>query len=127
MVTTKPCVLLQRTTAKEQSRRLIAAALPAEFLKTHGGVVIENHINMIRPISEVPEVSAEVLAAFINSGAADRAFRCVSGSVAVSAYELESLPLPAPDDLGELTRLVNAGADRYAIEAACTKLFEGDR
>ncbi|WP_346770177.1 HsdM family class I SAM-dependent methyltransferase [Pseudomonas syringae] len=127
MVTTKPCVLLQRTTAKEQSRRLIAAALPAEFLKTHGGVVIENHINMIRPISEVPEVSAEVLAAFINSGAADRAFRCVSGSVAVSAYELESLPLPAPDDLGELTRLVNAEADRQIIEAACTKLFEGDR
>lgn len=126
LVTTKPCVLLQRTTAKEQSRRLIAAALPAEFLETHGGVVIENHINMIRPITEIPEVSADVLGAFINSDAADRAFRCVSGSVAVSAYELESLPIPAPDDLGELTRLVGAGADREAIEAACTKLFEGD-
>ncbi|AZD21746.1 Modification methylase PstI [Pseudomonas chlororaphis subsp. aurantiaca] len=126
MITTKPCVLLQRTTAKEQNRRLIAAALPAEFLEKHGGVVIENHINMIRPITEAPQVSAEVLGAFINSAAADRAFRCVSGSVAVSAYELESLPLPAPEDLGVLTRLVDAGADREAIEAACSQLFEGD-
>lgn len=126
LVTTKPCVLLQRTTAKEQSRRLIAAALPAEFLETHGGVVVENHINMIRPINEAPQVSAEVLGAFINSAAADRAFRCVSGSVAVSAYELESLPLPAPEDLVELTQLVEAGADRKVIEAACSRLFEGD-
>lgn len=126
LVTTKPCVLLQRTTAKEQSRRLIAAALPAEFLDKHGGVVIENHINMIRPITEAPLVSAEVLGAFINSAAADRAFRCVSGSVAVSAYELESLPLPGPEELMELTRLVDAGADRESIEAACSRLFEGD-
>lgn len=126
LVTTKPCVLLQRTTAKEQSRRLIATALPTDFLKKHGGVVVENHINMIRPIIDVPLVSAEVLAAFINSSAADRAFRCVSGSVAVSAYELESLPLPAPESLSELARLANMGADREAIEAACSRLFEGD-
>ena len=109
-----------------RSRRLIAAALPAEFLEKHGGVVVENHINMIRPITEAPQVSAEVLGAFINSAAADRAFRCVSGSVAVSAYELESLPLPAPEDLGVLTRLVEAGADRESIETACSRLFEGD-
>lgn len=126
LITTQPCVLLQRTTAKEQSRRLIAAALPVEFLEKHGGVVIENHINMIRPNTEAPQVSAEVLGAFINSAAADRAFRCVSGSVAVSAYELESLPLPAPADLDELTNLVNIGADREVIEAACSRLFEGD-
>jgi adenine-specific DNA-methyltransferase len=126
MVTTKSCVLLQRTTAKEQSRRLIAAVLPIEFLKEHGGVVIENHINMIRPITETPQVSAKVLAAFVNSVAADRAFRCVSGSVAVSAYELESLPMPAPGDLEELVQLVNSAADNHAIEAACSRLFEGD-
>lgn len=126
LVTAKPCVLLQRTTAKEQIRRLIATALPAEFLEKHGGVVVENHINMVRSITESPQVSAEVLGAFINSAAADRAFRCVSGSVAVSAYELESLPLPAPESLTELTRLVDAGADREAIEAACSRLFEGD-
>lgn len=126
LVTTKPCVLLQRTTAKEQNRRLIAAALPIEFIERYGGVVIENHINMIRPIIDKPKISAEVLGAIINSSAADRAFRCISGSVAVSAYELESLPLPAPDELNELTQMVQAGAGQDAIEAACTRLFEGD-
>lgn len=36
------CVLVQRTTAKEQARRLIAAELPAEFIAKHGGVVVES-------------------------------------------------------------------------------------
>ena len=123
LVTSKPCVILQRTTAKEQNRRLIATALPIEFLQQHGGVVIENHINMVRPLNDSPAVSSAVLAAFLNSGAADRAFRCVSGSVAVSAYELESLPLPAPKALKELTTLVEVGGSKECIEIACSKLF----
>lgn len=120
-----PCVLLQRTTAKEQPRRLIAAALPDAFLAKHGAVVIENHLNMLRPIIELPPVTADVLAAFVNSAAADRAFRCVSGSVAVSAYELEALPLPAPEELDELRRLVRHQASRQRIQAACARLYDG--
>jgi adenine-specific DNA-methyltransferase len=50
LVTRRPCVLVQRTTAKEQSRRVIAAVLPVRVLRDHGGVVIENHLNMIRPL-----------------------------------------------------------------------------
>jgi adenine-specific DNA-methyltransferase len=119
----KPCVLVQRTTAKEQARRLIAAALPTEFLAAHGAVVVENHLNMLRPINKAPAVHAEVLAAFVNSAATDRAFRCVSGSVAVSAYELEGLPLPPPEALGELGRLVAGSAERACIEAACARLY----
>jgi len=52
---------------------------------------------------------------------ADRAFRCVSGSVAVSAYELEALP--APGALGGLARLVRARASRQRIEAECDRLY----
>ena len=44
VVTDVPCVLLQRTTAKEQCRRLIAAELPAGFIEEHGAVVVENHL-----------------------------------------------------------------------------------
>ncbi|AXQ96331.1 SAM-dependent methyltransferase (plasmid) [Cereibacter sphaeroides] len=124
LVTSSLCVLLQRTTAKEQSRRLIAAALPAEFMETHGAVVIENHLNMLRPLPDRPAVPAATLAAFLNSAAADRAFRCVSGSVAVSAYELKALPLPAPEDLRDLTQLIAQKAGRAKIEAACAQLYE---
>jgi adenine-specific DNA-methyltransferase len=123
LITNGLCVLVQRTTAKEQTRRLIAAALPANFVFRHGAVVIENHLNMVRPVNKQPRISAEVLAAFLNSAAADQAFRCVSGSVAVSAYELEALPLPAPDDMEPLARLVRAGAPRDRIERACARLY----
>jgi adenine-specific DNA-methyltransferase len=90
-----PCVLLQRTTAKEQARRLIAAEMPNSFIAEHGAVTVENHLNMLIPTGAKPVIPPALLSAFLNSLAADRAFRCLSGSVAVSAYELESLPLPS--------------------------------
>ena len=121
----EPCVLLQRTTAKEQARRLIAAPLPKAFIAKHGGaVIVENHLNMLRPIDGPPEVDPAVLAAFLNSAAADRAFRCVSGSVAVSAYELKALPLPPTGELDELRALVACGAERHEVEAACDALYD---
>lgn len=119
----QPCVLLQRTTAKEQPRRLIAACMPTDFVEKHGAVVVENHLNMLLPLTDNPRISPDTLAAFLNSAAADAAFRCVSGSVAVSAYELESLPLPAADDLALLQKLVTENASRARIEAACKRLY----
>lgn len=123
LIVDRPCVLVQRTTAKEQARRLIAAPLPQEFLVRHDAAVVENHLNMVRPRVRRPVVSVEVLTAFLNSAAADRAFRCVSGSVAVSAYELEALPLPAPGALTSLSRLVRSGSNRCRIDETCEKLY----
>ncbi|MFZ1102284.1 MAG: N-6 DNA methylase [Hyphomicrobiaceae bacterium] len=123
LIARNPCILLQRTTAKEQARRLIAAALPQAFLARHKAAVIENHLNMIRPTNGASRVAADVVAAFLNSQAADRAFRCISGSVAVSAYELEALPLPSPDTMKPLARLVSTGAGQAEIEVACARLL----
>lgn len=123
LIVTTPCILLQRTTSKEQKRRLIAAELPAEFLHKHGGVVIENHLNMVRAIDTKPAVAQATLNALLNSGAIDSVFRCVSGSVAVSAYELESLPLPAPSALKGLDKLVRTNGKAEVIEAECARLF----
>lgn len=123
LVTRTACILLQRTTAKEQLRRLIAAELPVDFIIEHGAVVIENHLNMIRPITDSPAVSARLLTALLNSAVVDRAFRCISGSVAVSAYELENLPLPAPADL---KNLLNRKTSTEVIEDTCLKLYGAD-
>ena len=122
LVVTEPCVLVQRTTAKEQARRLIAAELPAEFVYRSGGVVVENHLNMVRANGPV-KVSPAVVAAVLNSGVLDELFRCMNGSVAVSAFELEALPLPKPEDLRELKRLIGAKASRVTIEAECRRLY----
>lgn len=122
---TRPCVLLQRTTAKEQARRLIAAELPADFIAAHKAVVVENHLNMVRPVSAAPKVSPAALAAVLNSGIVDQAFRCISGSVAVSAFELEALPLPAVAAMKRIERLVAKGATAEAIEAALRTIYLG--
>ena len=123
VVTDFPCVLLQRTTAKEQCRRLIAAELPPSFVSKHGAVVVENHLNMVKPLNGSPQVAPSVLTALLNSDVADQVFRCINGSVAVSAYELQALPLPPPESVTELERLVTAGAERDAIEQAVARAY----
>jgi adenine-specific DNA-methyltransferase len=121
------CVLLQRTTAKEQPRRLVAAELPQKFLDTYGGAVtVENHLNMVVAITPNPPVDTRTLAAFLNSSAADRVFRCISGTVAVSAYELEAMPMPSPWSMRGLTEIISGTHVRADIEAYCNRLY-GDR
>jgi adenine-specific DNA-methyltransferase len=113
------CVLVQRTTAKEQNRRLMAAEMPDDFVAAHkGGVVVENHLNMIRSQVAQPSVPPAVIAAVLNSHAADAAFRCISGSVAVSAFELEELPLPSPAIMQAVGALLARQAPSAEIEQA---------
>lgn len=121
----EPCVLLQRTTAKEQGRRLVAATLPSSLIDEFGGVVVENHLNMIRPQNGHPKVSQSVVAAVLNSDVVDSAFRCISGSVAVSAFELEALPLPPADRVGELKELVDQRSPAENIERCLRELYFG--
>ena len=122
LVVDQPSVLVQRTTAKEQSRRLIAAELPQEFVDKHGGVIVENHLNMVRPTSSA-KVSAAAVAAVLNSDVVDQLFRCISGSVAVSAFELEAIPLPPALDMKNIERLVSKGATRATLEKALRRIY----
>ena len=126
LITRTPCVLLRRTTSKEQERRLMAAELPAEFVAKHNGVVVENHLNIIKPRNDDAKVSAAALSALLNSDIVDRIFRCVNGSVAVSAYELEALPLPPPGRLAQLEGVVKERSDRKEIEREVELLYQGE-
>ncbi len=94
-IVTRPCVLVQRTTAKEQHRRLICAEMPASLFAKHGRVTVENHLNMVLPKDAAPKVPVAVVAGFLATGTADRILRCINASVAVSASELEAMPLPS--------------------------------
>jgi adenine-specific DNA-methyltransferase len=123
LIVTRPCVLLQRTTAKEQARRLIAAELPKSFVDQHGGVIVENHLNMVRPLNDTALIPAAVIAAFLNSTAVDAAFRCINGSVAVSAFELEELPMPPPQAMTRISQLVARRASVTKVEAAIAAAY----
>ena len=114
-----------KNNGQEQCRRLIAAELPEQFIRKHGAVVVENHLNMIKPLNGTPNVSAAVLAALLNSDVVDQVFRCINGSVAVSAYELQALPLPSPDDVKDIEKLVETRARREILEQAVERLYEG--
>jgi adenine-specific DNA-methyltransferase len=126
LIVDRPCVLLQRTTAKEQARRLIAAELPEKFIRKYDGVVVENHLNMVRAIVPKPRVPAAVIAALLRSAMVDAAFRCINGSVAVSAFEVEELPMPAPPVLMRLANLIAAKAIAPKIEAVIARAYTRD-
>ena len=124
LITRHATVLVQRTTSKEQNRRLLAAVLPQPFIDQSDGVVIENHLNLVHsPVGLTPRVSLDTIAMLLNSEAVDRAFRCISGSVAVSAYELNALPLPTIQQLIDLERLIQSGAAKAIIERQIASFY----
>ena len=122
LIVDRSCVLVQRTTAKEQLRRLIAAELSQDFIDMHGGVIVENHLNMVRAIG-APKVSSAAVAAVLNSDVIDQMFRCISGSVAVSAFELEAIPLPPASAMSVIENQISSGASRAVIEKTLRQLI----
>ena len=115
LICNKSAVLVQRTTAKEQNRRLLACVLPQAFIDEWNGVVVENHVNIVHSVTDCPSISPEALSLILNSQIVDRVFRCLSGSVAVSATELHALPLPPVKNLNEIEELIVAGHNRETI------------
>ena len=68
-------------------------------------------------------MSPAALVALLNSKVVDQVFRCINGSVAVSAYELQALPLPSPEDMQGMERLVRSRADRETLEREVERLY----
>lgn len=86
-------------------------------------MVVENHLNMVKSVDGHAGVSPTVLAAVLNSDVVDQLFRCINGSVAVSAYELKALPLPPPERTEQIERLVADKAGREAVERAVLRAY----
>lgn len=124
LLSKEDCIIIQRTTSKEQRRRLVASFLSINALSSGKGVVVENHLNIIRvrPGKE-PSVSMSAALAFFNSSTADLAFRCISGSVAVSAYELGCLPLPSVAQMQLIEDAIENESTQPQIDALCTKIY----
>ncbi|QZQ53712.1 Eco57I restriction-modification methylase domain-containing protein (plasmid) [Curtobacterium sp. TC1] len=119
MTLTAPAVLVQRTTAPEQIRRLVPAELTSETLKELGGsVVIENHVNVLLPTTPNPLLSRGAVARILATRTLDRVMRCLSGTVAVSSYELAALPLPDAEVLATWEDLTGD-----ELEAAVAKAY----
>jgi adenine-specific DNA-methyltransferase len=123
LITKKPCILIKRTTAKEQKRRIFASLLPQNMISNNGGVVIENHVNIIKPISEETTISLDTLIALLNSDMFDMIYRLISGSVAVSAFELNNIPLPSLSSMKKLETQISHNASKEIIEKSIKKMY----
>ena len=116
-----PAVALQRTTAKDDVRRLVAATVEHEFIRKYGGYIGENHVVFLFK-TEKAVCDIRLLAQILRCKTVDRIFRCMSGSVAVSKSELAALPLPDPTIVaGALARgekIESAVNQGYGLERA---------
>jgi adenine-specific DNA-methyltransferase len=112
-------VLLRRFSAKEDSRRLIAAPLLRGQLDARL-IGLENHLNYIyRPTGELTKPQAMGLSALLNSSLLDRYFRISNGNTQVSATEIRAMPLPplqVIEQMGQIVRQLNRIPEREEID-----------
>lgn len=92
----RPSVVLQRVTANNQTRRLVAAPVPSRLFVKYGGFIGENHIVILEQVEENPALNVSDMAKLFGTSLLDRCFRCISGATNVSAFEIKQLPLPDP-------------------------------
>lgn len=116
-VLTRPAVLLQRLTSTDQTRRLVAAALPETLLARHMAYVCENHVIALLQAQNSSWTPQE-MAAILQTNLVDRLYRALSGSSNVGAYELRELPLPCPRKLR--AHLISG----HDLESAIRKAFK---
>ena len=100
-------VVMRRFTAKEETRRVVAAPLIAGELGS-SWIGLENHLNYIHRLEgELSPLEARGLSLLLNSSLVDRYIRTGNGNTQVSAAEIEALPLPHWDVILELGRLAD--------------------
>jgi adenine-specific DNA-methyltransferase len=113
----RPCILMQRVTSNDQSRRLVAATVPESLFRKYGGFVGENHTIIIEPSTSRPLLSPTKMCALLGCAEIDRLYRCISGATNVSVFELGQLPLPDPRDV---QREIEGGS---TVESAVRRLM----
>jgi hypothetical protein len=91
-VVRKPCVAVQRTSSRGQKRRLNAAAISKPFIQKHGGVIGENHVILLVPVS-ADAVPPALLAEALNQAAVSTELDRVCGSASISVRLLETVHL----------------------------------
>jgi adenine-specific DNA-methyltransferase len=125
-------VLTRRFTAKEESRRLVAAALidGQSPLPPGRPVALENHLNFIRGTAKRAGLSiaeARGITAYLNSPLLDSYLRAVSGNTQVNASDIRALPFLPLKSLATLgsREVVKESTIEQAVKAACTEPSNG--
>ena len=114
-------VLVKRFSSKEERRRVVAAVLEIDDLRTDQ-VAVENHVNVVhRDGAGLPLDLAWGIAAYLNTTAVDMFFRQFNGHTQVNATDLRSLNYPT---MGQLETLGVAARETDHTQAAIDGLFD---
>ncbi|MFE8100891.1 Eco57I restriction-modification methylase domain-containing protein [Brenneria goodwinii] len=97
-VISEPCVVVKRTSSKEQKRRIQAGYVSKNLIELNKGFIAENHVNVIFKI-KVSKIQLSTLTTFLRSEIFEELFKCSSGTVTVSATELRQIPMPSYDGM----------------------------
>jgi adenine-specific DNA-methyltransferase len=96
-------VLVKRFSAKEETRRIVAAVYAPELLPPMSSLGIENHLNYFHANGRgLASLLARGLMVFLNSSMVDSYFRQFSGHTQVNATDLRRLIYPSRAILEEL-------------------------
>jgi adenine-specific DNA-methyltransferase len=116
-------VLTKRFSAKEESRRIVAALYnPRDVPGDQVG--FDNKTNYFHANgSGLNESLARGLVTYLNSTIVDQYFRLFSGHTQVNAADLRRIPYPTPEQLERLSTEVNDLGDQHAIDTAVEQLF----
>ncbi len=106
----QPMVLMRRFSPKEDRRRITAAPYIGDLPGSHIG--LENHLNVVHPISGRLSVdAARGLAAYLNSEPVNDHLRGQLGSTQVNAIEMRNLPVPDVATLEAIGGCLMSGAE----------------
>ncbi|MER9871839.1 N-6 DNA methylase [Mesorhizobium sp. M0195] len=112
-----PSLVVQRTTNRRQTRRLIVGEVEESVAKKYGGYVTENHTIVITKKAGIStDVPLSMLMQLLNSDPVDKMYRQISGTVSVSTKLLRQLPLPKPAHLLK-SLSIEGDLDKAVLEA----------
>lgn len=111
-------ILVKRLTSKEEPRRIVACRVPSELAESKDGYFGENHVNIIRPKADKPEIPLNAVLGLLNSRLYDYIFRALNGNTQVSASELEMLPVLQGDQIELISDLSEKLSERKGADLA---------
>jgi adenine-specific DNA-methyltransferase len=110
--------IVRRLSSKEESRRVVAAALAPDDLPGEA-VAFENHVNVLhREGHGLGESEARGLALYLSSGLVDRFVRVFSGHTQVNASDLRYLRYPSPGQVHALGALGEGHSSQEDVDQA---------
>ncbi len=117
-------LFVKRFTAKEERRRLQCAVYFANHFPEFQKISTQNKINFIDTLdnSEMSEELVCGLYIVLNSTLYDMYYRILNGSTQVNATEMNTIPIPARNDLERLGRTLMELGD-YSTEC-CDRILE---